>query len=94
MALPAVLTNHGVVTILASGLQLEGDLTNGPDGLLDIYDSSGWKGSGAGGTLGLVGPTSLKNEGTVSIQQNGSIQAPYNGSSGPVIDNAGGRSRS
>ena len=62
---PDVLTNHGVVTIRASGLQLDGDLTNAADGSLDIYDSSGWKGSGAGGTLGLVGPSSLKNEGTV-----------------------------
>ena len=86
----AVLINHGVVTILAQGLQLEGNLTNAPNGSLEIDDSLGWKGSGYGGSFGLVGPSKFKNEGTVWIQQNGNIEAPYNGSSGAVVDNAGG----
>ena len=87
---PAVVANHGVITVLASALQLEGDLTNAPDGSLDVYDSSGWKAAGSGGTFGLGGPSTFKNEGTVWIQQNASIQAPYNGSSGATIENAGG----
>ncbi len=86
----AVLTNHGIVTIRSPGLQLEGNLTNAPNGSLEIDDSLGWKGSGYGGSFGLVGPSKFKNEGTVWIQQNANIEAPYNGSYGAVIDNAGG----
>jgi hypothetical protein len=87
---PAMLTNHGVVSVLPSGLLLEGGFINAPDGSLHIYASEGWKGPSGGGTLSLGRSSALENEGTIWLQEGGSIQAPYDGGSGAVIDNAEG----
>jgi hypothetical protein len=87
---PAVLTNHGALTVAYAGLQLEGDLTNAPDGSVNFLGSQGWEEPGNAGALNLVGASTFKNEGDVWLDESGSIQAPYAGTTGAVIDNAGG----
>ena len=84
----ALLSNHGVVTVLAEGLQLEGSFTNTPVGTVNVDETGGWRSSAFAGTLTVGISSSFTNQGTVWVQPYGSIKAP----SGPaaVIDNAAG----
>ncbi len=75
------LTNDGIIEAAdGSGLQLSGHLSNAADG---------WLGVTGGSTL-AVDTGTLTNSGEVSVQPGSTIEAPHNGGSHAVIDNAAG----
>ena len=77
----AVLANHGRVEVNGS-LELSGDVTNAPGGLVSVGSASLYVGAGR-----------FTNFGQVETQPNEGIVAPYSGTSGAVIYNAGGTIR-
>ena len=78
VATGAVLSNDGTVEAGAS-LQLSGDVTNVSGGSVSV-DTSLYVDSGR-----------FTNLGEVLVHTNAAIVAPYNGGTGAVIDNAGGK---
>jgi hypothetical protein len=75
----AALSNDGTVEVESgSVLALSGDVTNAPDG---------W--TGVTGALAIDTGT-FTNSGELSVQPGGTLEAPYKGSKGAVIDNAAG----
>jgi hypothetical protein len=75
----AALSNNGTVEVESgSVLQLSGHVTNAPDG---------W--TGVTGTL-AIDTGRFTNSGEVSVQPGGYVEAPYQGMTGAVIDNAAG----
>ena len=77
----ATLTNDGVVEVQGGNvLQLSGGVTNAADG---------WVGVTGGSTL-AIDTGEFTNSGVVSVQPSSTLQAPHNGGTGAVIDNAGG----
>jgi Bacterial Ig-like domain (group 3) len=74
----AVLTNHGRIGVNGS-LELSGRATNAPDGLVSVSGASLYIGTGR-----------FTNFGRILTQPNEGMVAPYSGTSGAVIDNAGG----
>jgi hypothetical protein len=78
VATGAVLSNQGTVKVGAN-LQLSGDVTNASGGLVSVD------------TLLYVDTGKFTNLGEVLVHTNAAIAAPYNGGTGAVIDNAGGK---
>jgi Bacterial Ig-like domain (group 3) len=77
----ATLSNDGILgSESGSVLQLSGDVTNAADG---------WTGVTGGATLAIDTGT-FTNSGEVSVQPNSILEAPHDGGTGAVIDNAGG----
>jgi hypothetical protein len=74
----ATLNNHGRIIAAGNGIQLSGDVTNANDGLVSVA------------SFLYVDTGRFTNHGAVSVQANGSVQAPHNGGTGAGIENAGG----
>ncbi|MGP8207305.1 MAG: beta strand repeat-containing protein [Acidimicrobiales bacterium] len=74
----AVLANHGKVEVNGS-LELSGAVTNAPDGSVSVGSASLYFGTGR-----------FTNLGEVLTHPNQGIVAPFSGTTGAVIDNAGG----
>ena len=90
VAIPAghTLVNDGtIVTRPGLSLEIEGNVTNAPTGTVAVAGTATY---GGGSELQFDAPGTFTNQGTVSVQANSTVYAPYRGTSGGVFDNAGG----
>jgi hypothetical protein len=74
------LTNDGVIAVASSGLEIVGNLTNAPDGLI----------SSSGPSLYIDGPGTFTNAGELSLTGSAALIAPAFGGPSATVVNAGG----